>query len=87
MSCDECEKGRCSDEDQCIIDLHPISYDEDSNWRAFRARDRCYIGGPHNAPLVDISSGTDSVDAAYVNSLVIDLDFGCQTIVTGIFQT
>lgn len=83
VACDECEGGKCSDEGQCIIN---VGYGGDSFWSAFKARDRCYVGGPHNFPLAEESSGTDSIDPDHANALSIDLDFGCQTKVTGLFK-
>jgi len=71
QSCDECERGSCSDDDQCIINMY---YEEDSYWSAVKARDRCYIGGPHNAALVDEVSGTDSIDPEHAKALTIDLE-------------
>ncbi|KAL3933426.1 MAG: hypothetical protein SGBAC_010404 [Bacillariaceae sp.] len=83
-SCDECGKGKCSDDDQCILDMY---YAEKSGWSAFKAKDRCYLGGPHNAALDNEASGTDSIDPEHAKALTIDLDFGCQTRVTGLFKT
>ena len=56
IHCDECSIGFCqsfkditgNETRACSIQL---SYAEGSQWRAFEAVDRVYLGGPHNSPL------------------------------------
>ena len=56
IHCDECSMGFCqtfkdssgNNTKACSIQL---SYAEGSQWRAFEALDRVYLGGPHGSPL------------------------------------
>jgi hypothetical protein len=61
-----------------------MAYAEGSRWDAFEAVDSCYIGGPHEIATQD-DGAVDDLDPQHV--LAIDLVFGCQTLVTGLFKT
>jgi Eukaryotic aspartyl protease len=78
-----------------------VAYQEGSNWTAFEAVDRCYVGGLHTRALSppdswNASSGTTSVGDRAGDGLdphraaldySFDLRFGCQTQMTGPFRT
>ena len=71
-----------------------MSYAEGSRWNAYEAVDKCYVGGPHETPLIgtDSSSGAsgsggDDMDPDHAADLAFDMTFGCQTLVTGLFKT
>lgn len=64
-----------------------MSYAEGSRWDAYEGKDTCYIGGPHEHPLLTDNDGTDDVDPEHAKSFAFDLDFGCQTYLTGLFKT
>eukprot|EP00339_Tiarina_fusa_P009212 CAMPEP_0117043908 /NCGR_PEP_ID=MMETSP0472-20121206/30483_1 /TAXON_ID=693140 ORGANISM="Tiarina fusus, Strain LIS" /NCGR_SAMPLE_ID=MMETSP0472 /ASSEMBLY_ACC=CAM_ASM_000603 /LENGTH=837 /DNA_ID=CAMNT_0004755537 /DNA_START=208 /DNA_END=2721 /DNA_ORIENTATION=+ len=72
---------------KCSISM---SYAEGSKWDAYEATDKCYIGGPHEIPLVDgdgAGATQDDIDPNHAQALAFDLAFGCQTLVTGLFKT
>jgi hypothetical protein len=64
-----------------------MSYAEGSRWDAFEAVDNCYIGGPHERPLLEIEDTQDAIDPLHANQFAFDLVFGCQTLLTGLFKT
>lgn len=76
-------RSRCSG-DECTVTM---SYAEGSRWDAFEAIDNCYVGGPHEQPLVGDATGQDDLDPLHARSLAFDLVFGCQTLLTGLFKT
>eukprot|EP00980_Cylindrotheca_fusiformis_P014476 scaffold3868_cov84-Cylindrotheca_fusiformis.AAC.1 len=63
-----------------------MSYQEGSSWSAFEATDRCYVGGPHNVPLTE-DKGVEDIDPEHASAFSVNLDFGCQTRITGLFKT
>jgi len=83
VDCSGCMKGTCSNGKECRITM---SYQEGSSWTAYEARDKCYVGGMHNAPLLE-DKGTDDIDPEHAKAFTVDLDFGCQTKITGLFKT
>jgi len=84
VGCDGCMRGSClSNNDECRIQMN---YQEGSSWTAYEARDSCYVGGMHNAPLLE-DSGSEDIDPKHAKAFAIDLDFGCQTKITGLFKT
>jgi hypothetical protein len=65
-----------------------MSYSGSSHWEAYEATDECYIGGPRETPLVNDSAATrDDIDPNHASALAFDLDFGCQTFLSGLFKT
>ncbi len=93
LTCDECLLGTCSTADDpsrrgtCEFGL---SYEEGSSWLAVEAVDHCYIGGLHNKPeSIDPSKkkNQDDLDPEHAVSFAFDLHFGCQNVITGMFQT
>ena len=87
-TCDQCLRGRCatlSDPDgDCIISM---SYAEGSSWKAYEAKDQCYVGGPHSTALLSDNEGTEDIDPNHAKAFGFELIFGCQTHVTGLFKT
>lgn len=91
-----CDK---KDETKCIGGRHSsckdgkchvsVRYSEGSQWGAVEANDKCYIGGPHERPLVqDLSTIiNDPVNPKHANALSFDLTFGCQNYLTKLFLT
>lgn len=75
-------RSHCSTS-ECKISM---SYAEGSRWDAFEAIDTCYIGGPHERPLLE-ALGTEDLDPRIANQFAFDLTFGCQTLLTGLFKT
>jgi len=72
VECEECKIGKCSrHHDACIISAN---YQEGSSWRAFEASDVVYSGGPHD-------------DILKKNKNSFRMRFGCQTKLSGFFQT
>jgi hypothetical protein len=70
---------------ECHISM---SYAEGSRWNAFEAVDSCYVGGPHEQPLlIEDDGGQDDLDPNHAKNFAFDLVFGCQTLVTGLFKT
>ena len=66
-----------------------MSYAEGSRWSAYEGSDKCYVGGPHEIPLVS-RDGTlegDDLNPRHAADLVFDMTFGCQTIATNLFKT
>ena len=63
-----------------------MGYAEGSRWNAFEAKDLCYIGGPHDTPLLEDKDGED-IDPNHASHFAFNLVFGCQTLVTGLFKT
>jgi Xylanase inhibitor N-terminal len=86
LSCSECLEGSCGFSSECLID---VSYQEGSSWSAYEASDTCYVGGFHDRPLQKDNGTTtlDNIDPLYAPSLAFDMKFGCQTAITGLFQT
>jgi hypothetical protein len=80
-----------------------MSYAEGSRWDAYEGIDRCYVGGPHEIPLVVTDptqagggvnnvnkegySGVEDINPVRAPELAFELVFGCQTLVTGLFKT
>lgn len=83
VPCGKCQRGSCSGGQECRISM---SYQEGSSWTAFEATDKCYVGGPHNVAL-DQDNGTEDIDPEHAKAFTLDLDFGCQTKITGLFKT
>jgi hypothetical protein len=86
LSCSECLEGSCGFSNECLID---VSYAEGSSWSAYEASDRCYVGGFHDRPLQkdNGTSTLDNLNPLYAPNLAFDVKFGCQTAITGLFQT
>lgn len=83
VDCTGCMKGTCVNGKECRISM---SYQEGSSWTAYEARDQCYVGGMHNSPLLE-DKGTDDIDPLHAKAFTVDLNFGCQTKITGLFKT
>lgn len=89
LSCDECVLGTCKDaadpskKGTCTFGL---SYEEGSSWFAVEVQDHCYIGGLHDKP-VSVDGATDDLDPAHAAAYAFDLNFGCQTSISGLFRT
>lgn len=81
LECSECLKGDCRHK-ECSMGM---SYAEGSSWHAYEVIDNCYIGGPHDAPLVTDSGTMDDMDPFHAKAYAFDLKFGCQTSITGLF--
>ncbi len=98
------QKSTCSAKSDCIMSRSNcvdgtckigMSYAEGSRWNAYEAVDSCYVGGPHEIPLIsdleDPSSvgqtDMDIMDPEHAADLAFDMTFGCQTLVTGLFKT
>jgi hypothetical protein len=75
-----------------------MSYAEGSKWDAYESVDKCYLGGPHEIPLMANTATAatsaavglttqDDIDPNHAADLAFDLVFGCQTLVTGLFKT
>jgi hypothetical protein len=83
------QKGQCEKDGTCTIG---IAYAEGSRWKANESTDLCYIGGPHDAPLLAADDNDNhkkevDIDPHHASQLAFDLVFGCQTLVTGLFKT
>lgn len=76
-------RSRCAT-GQCAVTM---SYAEGSRWDAFEAVDNCYVGGPHEQPLIVDNGGQDDLDPLHASHFAFDLVFGCQTLLTGLFKT
>eukprot|EP00980_Cylindrotheca_fusiformis_P003698 scaffold821_cov122-Cylindrotheca_fusiformis.AAC.2 len=78
--------------DHCVISQ---GYSEGSRYDAVEAIDRCYIGGSHEQALVlpseqdtdDSATKKEAIDPTRASQLAFDLDFGCETVVTNLFET
>lgn len=74
--------------DKCLIGM---SYAEGSKWDAKEVVDRCYVGGPHETPLIvpddKASLEGDDMNPLHAADLAFDMTFGCQNVVTGLFKT
>jgi hypothetical protein len=79
-------RGHCRTDGSCTISM---AYAEGSRWDAYESTDLCYIGGPHDAPLLvdDGKKEDDDIDPQHASHLAFNLVFGCQTLVTGLFKT
>jgi hypothetical protein len=90
LTCLECLEGACSLEytggGNCGID---VSYVEGSSWSAYEAVDTCYLGGLHNTavPIPRNNADIDAWDPLDASAFTFPLKFGCQTRLTGFFQT
>jgi len=85
VACDSCQRGTCKQgEDRCDISM---SYQEGSSWHAYEAIDSCYVGGPHNAPLVQVDADTSDWNPNHASAFSTRLTFGCQDRLTGLFKT
>jgi hypothetical protein len=84
-ACGECQRGSCSSsgDQQCKISM---SYQEGSSWYAFEAKDMCYVGGPHTAPLM-ADKGSEDIDPKFAKHFAFPMTFGCQYKLTGLFKT
>lgn len=86
MSRSNCMEGTCK---------IGMSYAEGSRWNAYEAVDSCYVGGPHEIPLISdatdanvgVDLDVDVMDPEHAADLAFDMTFGCQTLVTGLFKT
>ncbi len=76
-------RSRCN-VDQCLVSM---SYAEGSRWDAFEAVDTCYVGGPHEQPLLVDDGVNDDLDPFHAKGFAFNLVFGCQTLLTGLFKT
>ncbi|CAJ1959388.1 unnamed protein product [Cylindrotheca closterium] len=83
VDCSSCMRGTCSNNKECRITM---SYQEGSSWTAYEARDQCYVGGMHNVALLE-DKGTEDIDPQHAKAFSVELDFGCQTKITGLFKT
>lgn len=95
MNCDNCVAATCrnrgsGDNEYCYLS---VSYQEGSMWSAYEAKDRTYLGGPHDGSLKMKEEGSklggqihgeDPMQAALFE---FDMVFGCQTKITGLFKT
>ena len=89
MTCDECMLGKCMTDDPskhgtCKFGL---AYVEGSSWIATEVSDYCYIGGLHNKPISIDDKGHDDLDPEHAVAFGFELNFGCQTEITGFFRT
>lgn len=75
-----------------------VSYQEGSSWTAYVALDTCYVGAPQynrtvfndngpNAPPYNNNSSNNPLDPNRAPALAFDIHFGCQTSITGFFET
>jgi hypothetical protein len=80
------QRAKCKQDGTCTISM---SYAEGSRWDAYESTDLCYVGGPHDAPLLvdDGKKEDDDIDPQHASHLAFNLVFGCQTLVTGLFKT
>jgi len=89
LTCGECMKGTCQSlTSTCHIGM---SYQEGSSWSAYEVKDTAYLGGYHHRPLsmADLMNDDDmaGINPQHGLSYSFDLDFGCQTHITGLFRT
>ena len=87
VKCDECLRGHCvsQHDDECIIHM---SYAEGSSWTAYESKDQCYVGGLHSQSVsLPPSSNNDDLNPFQAANFAFDLQFGCQTSITGLFIT
>lgn len=94
LSCADCFLGDCNaEDDECAFG---VSYQEGSNWTAYEAVDKCYVGGMHQHPLTapadvvgvdENNNNMDGLDPRKAADFSFDLRFGCQTKMTGHFRT
>lgn len=88
LGCSDCLFGDCNGwfhKDRCNI---VVRYAEWSSWHAYEVQDSCYIGGLHTKGLdTDGTPDTSPVDPLHAAAVRVDLKFGCQTRVSGLFQT
>jgi hypothetical protein len=81
LPCGQCLAGHC-DRSHCQIGQ---SFEEGSSWYANEVVDTCYVGGLHTNGLATGDHGTSDVDPFHAPEFAIDLRFGCQTTITGLF--
>ncbi|CAJ1959392.1 unnamed protein product [Cylindrotheca closterium] len=62
------------------------AYSEGCRWDANEAIDSCYLGGPHEQPLIK-DRGADPLNPKHASHFAFNLTFGCQFEVTGLFKT
>jgi hypothetical protein len=96
LSCQQCQTGHChTRHKECQLGM---TYQEGSSWSAYEVMDTCYAGGPHDYPLDKSSSSSsssstknskalDDADPRLASSFSFPMTFGCQTHLTGLFQT
>jgi hypothetical protein len=79
-------RGHCKPDGSCTMSM---AYAEGSRWDAYESTDLCYVGGPHDAPLLvdDGKQEDEDIDPQHASHLAFNLVFGCQTLVTGLFKT
>eukprot|EP00534_Pseudo-nitzschia_fraudulenta_P002987 CAMPEP_0201121710 /NCGR_PEP_ID=MMETSP0850-20130426/5537_1 /ASSEMBLY_ACC=CAM_ASM_000622 /TAXON_ID=183588 /ORGANISM="Pseudo-nitzschia fraudulenta, Strain WWA7" /LENGTH=746 /DNA_ID=CAMNT_0047388251 /DNA_START=171 /DNA_END=2411 /DNA_ORIENTATION=+ len=80
------QRSNCRAE-TCAVSM---AYAEGSRWNAYEAVDRCYVGGPHETPLVTSEGSSlegDGMNPRHAADMAFDMTFGCQTLVTGLFKT
>lgn len=87
-TCEKCSRrATCNAKtDRCEIDQY---YSEGSSWEAYEVNDTCYAGGFHNTALLEgaATPTTHGIDPSQAAAFGFPLRFGCQTKVTGLFQT
>lgn len=88
-----CEEGchhstrttKCAEDDRCEISM---AYSDEVSWVAHQVMDNCYLGGPHEQPLlVEKEKVDDILDPSNAKNFAFDLVFGCETVSRGIFKT
>jgi len=62
------------------------AYSEGSRWDAVEAIDSCYIGGPHEQPLIK-DYNSNPLNPKHASHYAFNLTFGCQYEVTGLFES
>jgi hypothetical protein len=90
--CGDCEVGHChvdstSPSGKCEMGF---AYAEGSSWSGFEAKDMAYMGGPHDKALAKGEGDGeihDDIDPDQAREYQFELDFICQTRLTGLFQT
>jgi len=87
-NCDDCQKSchnsPTEDNDRCEVSQ---SYSEGSSWEAYKFVDTSYIGGFHNIGSLEDNGGEENIDPGHAAHYAFETHLGCQTQVTGLFQT
>lgn len=96
FTCEDCYLGECSSstddpskQQQCTFG---VQYQEGSNWTAYEAQDRCFIGLPGNGRQQEImneqsTGNTKETLSSSSSEESFHLRFGCQFQITGSFRT
>jgi hypothetical protein len=89
LTCSECMLGVCTTDDPSRYGTcgFGLAYMEGSSWFATEVRDHCYIGGLHNKPISIDDKGKDDLNPEHAVAFGFDLNFGCQTEISGLFRT